>query len=86
MEKKSFGKLQLNRETLRKLTNGELEQVVGGATNYECSNPDYCDPNTAESLCYYECPGTGDTSPYTWDCTAINTTPIPYCTAGCFPG
>lgn len=54
MEKRSFGKLQLNRETLRNLTTGELERVVGGTDTQAC--PDTVANGTCagsgESFCY----------------------------------
>jgi hypothetical protein len=65
MEKRKFGKLQLNRETLRNLTTGELEQVVGAVSQYHCSDPEYCG-TTGESECYYYCQDTA-----TCGCTGL---------------
>lgn len=49
MKKRSFGKLQLNRETLRNLSTGDLERVVGGAP---CT---HADTGCGDSINYSDC-------------------------------
>jgi hypothetical protein len=62
MEKRSFGKLQLTRETLKNLTTEQLDKVVGGRTEEctstvvlsecaKCHTPDGC-PGTYEYSCF----------------------------------
>lgn len=53
MEKRKFGKLQLTRETLKNLTNEQLDKVAGGLTQL-------CTTNTSidYSVCW-KCPPTG---------------------------
>lgn len=61
MEKRTFGKLELNRETLRNLTTEEMSQVVGGATEMGCG--------TGTATC--DCTGTCricDTDPSVTSC------------------
>jgi len=58
MNKRSFGKLQLNRETLRDLTTGELQQVVGGVGTQLEGCTDGCGGNSNASDCRFACPQT----------------------------
>lgn len=66
MNKRSFGKLQLNRETLRNLNTGELQQVVGGIGTQLEGCTDGCYGNSNASDCRFACPQTASC-----DCTSI---------------
>lgn len=63
MKKRSFGKLQLNRETLRSLSTGDLEKVVGGAP---CT---HADTGCGDSINYSTCAQCLDTATCNLDCS-----------------
>jgi hypothetical protein len=65
MKKRSFGKLQLNRETLRNLDTGELSLVAGGLTSYGDDCTAACYGNSNASGCPAACQQTA-----TCDCNA----------------
>lgn len=65
MKNRTFGKLQLNRETLRHLDNGELERVVGGITSYREDCTTGCYGNSNSSDCVQACAETA-----TCDCNS----------------
>ena len=71
MTKRTFGKLQLNRETLRNLSTGELEKVAGGVTYITCREgcSEGCPPSDYPAVCtQYGC-SEGDTC-FTCICSA----------------
>lgn len=81
MNKRSFGKLQLNRETLRDLTTGELQQVVGGVGTQLDGCTDGCGGNSNASDCRFACQQTascecnGDWPTYPLWSTGCNSLP-----------
>lgn len=52
MKKKLTKKLELSKETLRNLENGQLREAVGGnATNVSCGNGSHCLPEPSMDVC-----------------------------------
>ena len=80
MEKRSFGKLRLTRETLRNLTSEEMSKVVGGRTE-NCTT----DTSQAFSVCW-KCQPTGSCPGEcgTLSCDGCNTGAT-QCEGGCEP-
>jgi hypothetical protein len=72
MEKRSFGKLQLTRETLKNLTTEQLDKVVGGRTE-QCTT----DTSAEYSVCW-KCQDTPTCN--TYDPTVCDPCLTPVCT------
>lgn len=66
MKNRTFGKLQLNRETLRHLDTGELERVVGGITSYREDCTTGCYGNSNSSDCVQACQDSATCGCTTW--------------------
>jgi len=50
-DKKAAKKLSLHRETLKDLSERQLNEVVGGSDNSECYCPGGSDPNSCIAYC-----------------------------------
>jgi len=58
MKKKKSLKLTLNKESISQLTNTQMGQVQGGATDYSCPNGGMCSPSDNYQSCAVGCDGT----------------------------